>query len=298
MDDWDDYRYILALDRAGTVRGAALLLGVTHSTVSRRLVVINTRYAKPVMERIAGGYRKTDFGRRLVVAAERMEAINFSADRQRRAAETELAGPITLSIPDVLGQYLLLDDLAKFCTDYPNIELSIQSSYQFADLDRSEADVVVRGTNNPPEHFVGRRLFPYALSYYCNSDYFERTAEEDYRWVTRLPVTQPENWIANSPYPDAPIGLMSDDVGFLYQAAIAGYGMIRNACYICDPDPRLIRVPNAPPPMPVADFWVLTHPDLRETPRIKLLMRLLVSALKSRRDLIEGRVSPDRNLPS
>ncbi|MEP5486198.1 MAG: LysR family transcriptional regulator, partial [Parasphingorhabdus sp.] len=59
MDNWDDYRFILALDRAGTVRGAALQLGVTHSTVSRRLAVINRRYARPVMERIAGGYQKT-----------------------------------------------------------------------------------------------------------------------------------------------------------------------------------------------------------------------------------------------
>ncbi|MEP5407705.1 MAG: LysR family transcriptional regulator, partial [Parasphingorhabdus sp.] len=166
MDNWDDYRFILALDREATVRGAAQLLGVTHSTVSRRFAVINARFEKPVMERVAGGYRKTDFGQKLVAAAEQMEAINFAADRQRRAAETELAGPITLSIPDVLGQYLLLDDLATFCSKYPGIKLSIQSNNQFADLDRSEADIVVRGTKKPPEHFVGRRLFPYALSYY------------------------------------------------------------------------------------------------------------------------------------
>ncbi|MEO9601628.1 LysR family transcriptional regulator [Parasphingorhabdus sp.] len=298
MDNWDDYRFILALDRAGTVRGAALQLGVTHSTVSRRLAVINRRYAKPVMERIAGGYRKTDFGKRLIDAAEKMEAINFSADRQHRAAETELAGPITLSIPDVLGQYLLLDDLAEFCAAYPDIQLSIQSSYQFADLDRSEADVVVRGTNKPPEHFVGRRLFPYALSHYCKADYFEQTADGGHQWITGLPAARPENWIADSPYPDAPVGLMSDDISFHYQAALAGHGMIRTACYICDPDPRLIRVPHAPPPIPAADLWVLTHPDLRETPRIKLLMRFLVSALKSRRDLVEGRLNPDRSSPS
>ncbi|MEP5487853.1 MAG: LysR substrate-binding domain-containing protein, partial [Parasphingorhabdus sp.] len=239
-----------------------------------------------------------EFGNRLIKAAEQMEAINFSADRQHRAAETELSGPITLSIPDVLGQYLLLDDLTKFCATYPDIELSIQSSYQFADLDRSEADVVVRGTNKPPEHFVGRRLFPYALSFYCKSDYFEQTRPENYQWITGLPASQPGDWIADSPYPDVPIGLMSDDISFHYQAAVAGHGMIRTACYICDPDPRLIRVPNAMPPIPVADLWVLTHPDLRETPRIKLLMRFLVSALKSRKNLVEGRLNPDRSSPS
>lgn len=298
MDDWDDYRFMLALDRAATVRGAAALLGVTHSTVSRRLAVINDRYAKPVMERVAGGYRKTEFGARLVDAAEQMEAINFAADRQRRAAETELAGPITLSIPDVLGQYLLLDDLADFCAEYPDITLSIQSSNAFADLDRAEADVVVRGTNKPPEHFVGRRLFPYALSFYCRADYLEITEPDKRKWIAGLPESQPSRWISESPFPNASIGLMSDNINFHYQAAIAGQGMIRNACYICDPDPRLIRLPKAPPPIPIADLWVLTHPDLKATPRIKLLMRFLTSALNGKRDLIEGQLNPDRNLPS
>lgn len=295
MEKWDDYRLVLALDRAGTVRGAAALLGVTHSTVSRRLAVINARYAQPVMEKIAGGYRKTGFGERMIAAAEQMEAIDFSADRQRRAAETGLAGPITLSIPDVLGEYLLLDELAGFCSQYPDIELTVQSSNQFADLDRSEADVVVRGTHKPPEHFVGRRLFPYTLSYYAHVDYLRFTDPEERRWIAGLSAIPSPAWIADSPFPDAAVGLRSDDISFHYRAAVAGHGMIRNACYICDPDPRLVRLPDAPPPMPVADLWVLTHPDLKDTPRIQLLMRFLVDALKAKRDLIEGNFSPDKN---
>jgi len=298
MKNWDDYRFILALDRENSVRGAALVLGVTHSTVSRRLAVINTRYDKPVMERVAGGYRKTEFGQSLVAAAEQMEAINFAADRHRRAAETELAGPITLSIPDVLGQYLLLDDLAEFRTNYPDIELLIQSNNQFADLDRSEADVVVRGTKKPPEHFVGRRLFPYALSYYCHVDYLNQVKPDERRWIFGLAGARRPEWVEDTPFPEAKTGLMNDSISFHYQAAVAGRGMIRSACYICDPDPRLMRLPDIPPPFPVADFWVLTHPDLKDTPRIKLLMRFLVEALKSKRDLIEGKLNPDRNSPS
>lgn len=295
MDNWDDYRFILALDRAGTVRGAAVLLSVTHSTVSRRLAVINTRYRQIVMERVAGGYRKTAFGKRLVAAAEQMEAINFSADRQRRAAETDLVGEITLSVPDVLGQYLLLDDLADFSSQYPDIELTVQSSNQFVDLDRSEADVVVRGTQKPPDHFVGRRLFPYSLSYYCHVDYLETIAPENRRWITGLSNDQPPPWIATSPFPDTAIGLISNDINFHYRAAVAGRGMIRNACYICDPDPQLMRVPDAPAPTAVADLWVLTHPDLKGTPRIKLLMQFLASALSAKRDLVEGNINRDRN---
>lgn len=292
MENWDDYRFILALDRSGTVRAAALLLGVTHSTVSRRLTVINERYGKPVFERSAGGYRKTELGSELVEAAQQMEGISFSADRRRKASETELSGPITLSIPDVLGQYLLLDYLSDFCRRYPGIKLSLLSSYSFADLDRSEADVVIRGVVKPSDHLVGRRLFPYALSYYCRRDYLEKTKPADRRWIAAVTPSGIPRWIADSPFPDAPVGIMSDDITLRHKAALRGHGMIRGACYMSDPEPDLIRLPKSPAPFPVADFWVLTHPDLKNTPRIKLLMRFLAAALLENQGLIEGRHGP------
>ena len=290
MENWDDYRFILALDRSGTTRAAASLLGVTHSTVSRRLAVINVRYGKPVFERAAGGYRKTELGAELVAAARQIEGISFSADRRRKASETELSGPITLSVPDALGQFLLLDDLVSFCRQYPDIRLSLQSSYRFADLDRSEADVVIRSVATPPEHLVGRRLFPYALSFYCHRDYLDKTASEDRRWITSVPSSGIVTWIADSPYPDVPVGFTSDDITLRHNAVINGHGMIRGACYMSDPAPELIRLPGSPPPTPAADFWVLTHPDLKNTPRIKLLMRFLTAALLDKQALIEGRL--------
>ena len=37
MDNWDDLKFVLAIANAGNVTKAAKGLGVTHSTVSRRL---------------------------------------------------------------------------------------------------------------------------------------------------------------------------------------------------------------------------------------------------------------------
>lgn len=289
MENWDDYRFILALDRAVTIRSAAAILGVTHSTVSRRLAVINRRYGKPVFERIAGGYRKTELGVELVSAARQMEILSFSADRRRKASETGLSGPITLSIPDVLGQFLLRDYIADFCHQYPDIRLSVQSSYRFADLDRSEADVVIRSVANPPEHLIGRRLFPYALSYYCQREYLRLTKAEDRCWIAASNPFGPSDWLSKSPFPDAPILMISDDITLRQKMMAQGHGMIRSACYINDPDPEIIRIPKAGSPVPAADFWVLTHPDLKDTPRIKLLMRFLTEALIENQALIEGR---------
>ena len=284
MDNWDDYRLILALDRCGTLRSAATLLGVNHSTISRRLAVINARHSELVFEQVAGRYQTTPFGQQLVRAAQQMEEIDFAANRQEKAKGDALSGPITLSLPGVLASYILLEPLTTFCTKYPDIQLTIQSSYQFADLDKSEADVAVRGFDNPPEHFVGRRLFAYGLSYYCHKDYLQSVAPEERRWITNV---LPPTWIANSPFPDAPVSIQIDDIELRHRAAIMRCGMSFGACYMADQEPELVRLPNAPV-IRGQDFWVLTHPDLKDTPRIKLLMQFIASVLTKNRALIEG----------
>lgn len=291
MTDWDDYRLILALSRSGTIRAAAALLGVTHSTVSRRLSVINQRHGGRIFERVKGGYQTTELGKRMVDAARRMEEIDLSADRQQRAIETELSGPVTLSLPDALAEHLLLGPIGEFCQRHPEIDLTIYSSYQFADLDRSEADIVVRGVDAPPDHYVGRRLFPYMLCHYCRADYLAETASEDLRWIVASYKGGGPEWIKASSFPDVPILLALDDIDLRHKAALSGLGMIRTACYIADPNPAFTRLPGAEPE-PAQDFWVLTHPDLRDTPRIKALMRFIMAVMTDQKDLLQGRSKP------
>jgi DNA-binding transcriptional LysR family regulator len=43
MIDWDDIRYFLAVARGGSVRAAALGLGVNHATVLRRIAQLEDR---------------------------------------------------------------------------------------------------------------------------------------------------------------------------------------------------------------------------------------------------------------
>lgn len=287
MTNWDDYRLILAMDRAGSVRGTAKALGINHATVSRRLAQLQADGAPTLFERITGGYRATQSGQLLVKAAEQIEAISLAAERKKRARVTELAGSIRLSLPTMMAQSLLLDALAQFTRRYPFIELTIDTSLQFADLDRSEADVVVRGADSPGDHLVGRRLFPYALGLYCAPDYLANTLGSERRWLKYAGSLDSMEWIAKSPQPNARIGMHIDDLMVLQRAAAAGHGMIRTACFMADPDPQLMRLPGSAPELH-RELWVLTHPDLKQTPRIRLLMDHLIDALQKKRALITG----------
>ena len=199
-----------------------------------------------------------------------------------------LSGPIRVSMGEPIAQCLLGGALLQFMRMHQNIELTIETSINLVDLNRSEADVVIRSTQNPPEHLVGRRLFPYFLCEYAAKGYLESTRPEDRRWLAFSRSISGPDWIATSSFPEAPIGLRSDDLMWLLSAARAGAGMIRTACYMADPDPELERLPGAEP-FPAQDLWVLTHPDLKNAPRIKHLMRHLSATLKDQGDLIQGK---------
>ena len=58
---------------------------------------------------------------------------------------------------------------------------------------------------------------------------------------------------------------------------------------MADPDPDLVRL-TKDPPVPQQTLWVLTHPDLRQTARIRAVLDFLTRALKEKEDLVLGRL--------
>ncbi|WP_086934145.1 LysR family transcriptional regulator [Agarilytica rhodophyticola] len=287
MKEWDNYRIVLALHRAKTLRGAADELGVNHATISRRLVQINKFYGSPLFERIPGGYRETELGKELIASALKMEEIAFATERHRRANRPDLSGPIKLSIPPTIARYLIFDELLAFSRLHPKIELTLQVTNRQVNLDRSEADVVIRGSQSPPEHLVGRQLFTYSLCYYAAKDYLKNTSEDNYLWIGKENDPAYPEWTKDSPFPEVPVGIRIDDIIMRHDAAAAGLGLTRGACYMADQEPKLIRLPGATP-RPAHLLWILTHPDLRNTPRIKILMQYLSEVLLSKQSLVDG----------
>lgn len=286
--NWDDYRFALALHRAGSVRGAAEALGVNHATVSRRLATLNARTGWMAFERQDGGYVPTRQGRGLIDAALRMEEAVFAAERAAMAQEHTMEGSLALSLPDVFADYLLIDEIDRFSAAFPDVVLSVFTSMSFADLDRRESDVVVRVSNDPPEHLVGRRLFKYARCCYCTDDYLATHDVADVCWLGWPGDADHPDWVRGTVFPDAPVRLRVEDPTVRHRAAVAGLGMVLESCFMGDQDRRLVRLPGARVE-PDRDIWVLTHPDLKDTPRVSALLRALVRALTAKRALIEGR---------
>jgi len=287
MENWDDYRFILALHRAGTLRRAAQLLRVNHATVSRRLQLLNKQLGTIIFEPSPKGYRLTQFGLTLLESAEKVEKLASHDLRKKLTSSSELAGKITLSIPPAIAHYLLLEPLNNFQIRYPKIQLNINTSYTVVDLDQCEADVVVRVMNQPQEHLLGYRIVTLGVNYYANQRYLDTRQPEDYRWITQPFVDTPPDWIKYSPFPQADVSLQLDDLMLRHLAAARGFGMIRGAAYIANQIDGLIPI-NTNTTKPYQDIWVLTHPELKNVPRISLLTEYLAEQLRAKKSLITG----------
>ncbi|MBE0368731.1 LysR family transcriptional regulator [Pseudoalteromonas aurantia] len=288
MENWDDYRLILALHRGKTLRGAAEILTLNHSTVSRRVLALKNKYNADVFESNQSGFVLTCFGKTLLHSAQEIEKLILSDLRREQSVNADLSGNIHLSVPPAIAQFLIFDALHDFQLQHKNISLHVHTSYSLADLDRSEADVVVRVSNTPDEHLVGHRLFPIYLGYYASEAYLQAKECSQYQWITNVYQQAAPTWIAQSPFPDAPIGFTIEDLVLRHYAALKGQGMILGACYIAD-TLGLKRL-NTQSLMIHQDIWVLTHPDLKDVPRIRALMRFLTHAIRQKKPLIFGEI--------
>ena len=282
--DWDDLRYVLAIARAGGLNGAARALDVNPSSVYRRLEALEAAMETRLFERLRAGYRLTPSGEALADAAERMEREALAVENRIKGTDVRLEGHLRVSTSDAVSLHLLPRWLAEFRDTYPGLTLDIASTNQIVDLSKREADVVIRGTAKPPDHLVGRRCGPIHFAAYASKRYLDKAGRgrplADYDWLgfdgPMLRVQQAK-WVAER-VPEARVRLRYDNFAPIRLAAASGLGCAALPCFACEDDPALERLPETLTP---TDFhlWVLTHPDLRKSARVRAFLQFFGTRL-------------------
>lgn len=236
--DWNDVRHYLALARGGSVRAAGASLGVSHSTVARRVEALEARLSTRLFDRTRDGYTLTDAGRRMMPGAERAEQALADLERALVGQDERLDGSVSLTCPDGTISGLLLDELAGFLAVHPGIELTVTTDARAFDLAKREADVAVRvleAGKQPPDHLIGSHLAPYMLTNYVASAHAERLDPArrggDARWVGVDPRAIMERLVSASSYPDLPIWGTFTSVQLAHPGRPAGL-RVRHAAHL------------------------------------------------------------------
>lgn len=291
--DWDGLKIVVAIHRAGSLRGAARAMGVNHATVNRRLTQFETALGARVFDRRPDGYVLTQAGEEILAVAEKMAAELMAVERRVGGRDDQPYGTVRLNVPPAMLQSFLPEVLANFAQAHPDIELDVDASHNFTDLARREADVTLRMDSQVSDDVVARKVIDYAKAVYAAPGVaadIGRTGTDPARhfwigWGADMPY---RGFPAGTPFPDLPVrhAIFSN----ILQAGVArtGLGLTLLPCFLGDAVPELERVPGTDV-LPGKSLWLLYHGDLRRTARIRALVDFLVPAIKARRKLIEGK---------
>ena len=289
--NWDDYRLFLAIAQAGTLSGAARLLGVTHSTVFRRLAGFEDRLGVRLFERLPSGYVLTAAGEAMQQATTRIDDEIAAIRRRVTGQDQRLSGQVRITATDMLAIGLLPPHLAAFRREWPGIDLELLVSDMRLDLTRREADVALRLGHPVQEALVGRRVGALAFGIYASTARHHAGIADDLArndWIGFGSGHAPLRRVLAEWLPGLRPQFRTDSISAAIAAARAGIGLAPLPCAIADPDPDLVRVAPFPDDFRL-DLWLLTHEDLRQTARIRAFVDFMAEALAAQADLLEGR---------
>lgn len=300
--DWEDLRHAMAIGTAGSLAGAARLLGVNHTTVLRRLDALEAQLGARLFDRLRSGYQPTDAGRALLEQARHMAARVDEIERAVQGRDLELTGTLRVTTAFVVMDHLLPEPLAAFSRAYPGVEVEVLENAFLVDLairhtdadqgwTRREADVALRLSDQVADYLVGRQLGVADCRVYAL-----RGAPGLPQQVTALEVlTRDVPWVAFERDTSARVydrwlrqHLVQDNVRvrvdiFNAKAAMlqTGIGVGVLPTFMEAKHPELVAVSD-PIPELAQPLWLVTHPDLRQTARVRAFMQFVGDALAQR----------------
>lgn len=291
--EWGDLKIFLAVQRGRSVRAASKLLGVSHSTVSRRLSAMEDQTGVNLFVRKPEGFVLTETGEAIVERAERVESEILSMEREVFGRDAKLSGPVRISAPPLLAQHLLMPILAEFMELYPEVDIEVDATFDVADLRRRNADIAIRFQVQPEKSLISQKLPDFANAIYATPAYVDAHhfdgANPTAKWVVVGGKEVLGHWRSGFAYSGCSVQHIVSDMMAQISAVKAGLGFGYLFCFVADADSELMRLALTPADKAIPT-WIVTHPDLASTERVRVCARFLTKAIWAIENKISGSI--------
>ncbi|MBK6974807.1 MAG: LysR family transcriptional regulator [Sterolibacteriaceae bacterium] len=141
---------MLTIARHGSVAKACVALGMTHSTLLRRLDLVESRLKTRLFDRVRGRYTLTQAGEQIVDAASAFEPVALAAETRVRGQDLRPRGNVRVAAASIVIEHLLPGVLVQFASSFPEVRIELTASREHVSLSRREADVAIRVADRIP----------------------------------------------------------------------------------------------------------------------------------------------------
>ncbi|MQY43913.1 LysR family transcriptional regulator [Epibacterium sp. SM1969] len=179
--DWDDIRIFLEVERTGRMNHAAKRMGVSHTTVARRLRQMEERAGCHLFEPTDAGLVLTGAGRAILQTAQDMEGaagmLSDTLDRHNSA----MSGRVRIGAPDGFGNAVLSQFLPQLPLQEPGFEIELVPVPSRHKLWRRDVDIAISLERPETGRLVMRKLIDYDLRLYASPALIDRLGLPDSR---------------------------------------------------------------------------------------------------------------------
>ncbi|MBB5206342.1 DNA-binding transcriptional LysR family regulator [Inhella inkyongensis] len=288
----DDWLLVTEIAHYGSLVQAAKARSLSHATAFRRLQALEQHLGVRLFDRRAGHYTATAAGEALAEAGRGMQAQAHAALLRVQGEDLRPRGLVRLASTEGVIGALLLPRLPALQRALPDIQLMASARNDFHNLSQREADLALRPATEPPAHLIGQRIGPLRHAIYAARSKlarFRRAPLAEVPWLAlddSAAGSKALRWLA-SQVPLEQVTLRFSGLLAVRSACTLGLGLAVLPCFLGDTEPALARLGE-----PLADcdseLWLLSHPELRETVRVKAVREWLLKTLGTERDLLAG----------
>jgi DNA-binding transcriptional LysR family regulator len=276
---------------------AGRALGLSQSTVHRRLAELERRLGQKLVTRTASGYRLTDFGEAVLPAAEQVAHAVRAFEQQASDLGRDQVGVIRITCPEpIMYRITQTGLLDRFHARHPSLRVEFVMSDKYLDLAKGDADVALRSGDVEDSELVGRKIADSLWAVYASRAYIERHGRpnrvEDlnaHRLIgldETMAKHRAATWL-RAVAPEAEIVARNNSVLGLVYAAKSGIGLAPLPTALGDSESDLVRV-LGPIPELARSWRLLAHPDVRRTARVSAFFDFISGEIDALKPVLTG----------
>lgn len=297
--NWSFLKDFLTVTEAGSLSAAARRLGISQPTLSRRMAALEEELGAELFRRGPRGLELTEAGEAILEPARQMREGANALELAVSGRDRELAGPVRITATEGLAVEWLTPELSDFRAAHPRIDLEVLIRNTAVNVLRREADIALRLGRPQQMELVTRRVGELALGLYASRAYLEevgtpRTPEdmEHHRAVSfdeSYAYTGAGSWLERS-LGSARVVYRANQLSAQLAAIRAGFGIGGQSRFIASRVPDLVRV--LPERETRLEIWLVTHPGLRRSARIRAVYDFVAERLTAARALLADERPP------
>lgn len=283
MHDWGLVEVFVRVGEAGSMSAATRSLGLSQSTISRRIATLESQLGAPLFLRHRRGLSLTVLGRHLLAEALQIES---RLDRWAARRPDAVAGRVRVTAMEQIGAYVLAPTWRELRTAHPDLALDLDITEASVRIEEGDAEIGLRSSQPTSADLVAQHLGSLRLGLYASPSYLEGRpplaqagdlAGHDLVGVALSPALA--HYLRSLGLRPEALWLRSASFSTRLLALEAGAGIGGVLTTIGDTRPGLTRVlPEVSlPPLPL---WLVVHRDQRALPAVQVVRDAILAKLR------------------